>query len=81
MNVDDIKMKQGFRNGWILVGLAVVFVIGFWCLAFMLNRTTSAPGWDLDDRPIVPASSIDADGYLYKIDPRYGRRQPKESEP
>ena len=59
----DEELDRGIRAGWMLVALAFAYVIAFWGFTFALNRDTPHPGWDLDDVPIVPASSIEADGY------------------
>jgi len=67
MTTDDKSLRKGFRAGWILVALACIHVVAFWAYNFALNRDTPRAGWDLDDVPIVPASSIEADGYYAPV--------------
>jgi hypothetical protein len=73
MTMDDKSIKRGFRQAWILVALAFVHVVAFWAFNFWLNQDTPNADWDLDDKPIVPANSIEADGYYHEVDTRYGK--------
>jgi hypothetical protein len=64
---DDQRLDRGFRAGWFLVAIAFAWVVAFWGFTVALHRDTPHPGWDLDDVPIVPASSIEADGYYQPV--------------
>ena len=71
MTTDDKSEAKGYRAGWILVALACLHVVAFWAFNHALNGDKPHPGWDLDDVPIVPASSIEADGYYFEGEIRH----------
>jgi hypothetical protein len=67
-----LAVAHRYRFIWSLIVFAFFYIIAFWVLDFVTLSGNAAPGWDLDDRPIVPGSSIEATGYGYTIDTRYG---------
>ena len=71
--MDEKTLKKGYRAGWILVLVAAFHIVAFWMLNFYFNGETRASGWDLGREPIVPASSVEADGYYHEVDQDYGK--------
>ena len=63
MTAKDESLARGFRNAWILTGVAAVFVVLFLAFAIRFNRPAQPERWDMGGTPFVPASSLHADGY------------------
>ncbi len=57
------NLKKAYRNAWILVLVATVFIVGFF--AFVLYFSFGAPksDWDMGGVKFVPASSSYGEGY------------------
>jgi hypothetical protein len=72
------EMKRGYRNGWILTVLLLIFVLGFFALTFRLMSPDKPIKWDMDGRSFVPASSEYGDGYYQPPPPSPAQ---KASEP
>jgi hypothetical protein len=56
------RLKKGYRQAWLLTGLAVLFIVGFFYFTWrsIPNRVGE---WDMGGTPFVPASSVYAEGY------------------
>ena len=61
--MNDAELKKAFRNGYLLLGGAFVFIILFflWVLHFSLDAPKET--WEMGGEAFVPASSNTANGY------------------
>jgi hypothetical protein len=59
----DKALKRGYLWAWVLVAFCLVYVVGFWFYNFAVLNKVANSDWDLDDKAIVPAASVHADGY------------------
>jgi len=57
------RFETEARRGWLLVGLALVFVVVFAGFVYTSNTPGMEPTWDMNGTPFVPASSNEATGY------------------
>lgn len=64
----DASLNKAFRNAWILVALAAVFVLLVAFFAFRTNEPSPKPEWDMGGDRFVPASSNHAEGYYRPVD-------------
>lgn len=60
---NDAKLKKAYRNGWILLLLAILLSVILFNFAVLTNLPGQAPTWDMGGKPFVPASSPYANGY------------------
>jgi hypothetical protein len=60
---DDKELGGAFKRAWLLVLLGLAYALGMVSLAIGANTPEKASTWDMDGKPIVPASSPFADGY------------------
>jgi hypothetical protein len=71
---DDLK--KGYRNAWILVALAVVFIIGFFAFTLYFSLDAPREGWEMGGEDFVPARSDKAEGYFVPpVAPKKGGRR------
>jgi hypothetical protein len=66
MSQDDRALRRGYRNGWILVVLAIGYIVGALLFAWRMSHPAPPPKWDMGGTPFVPASAHQADGYYTK---------------
>lgn len=66
--MDNASLHKAFRNAWILVALAAVFVLLVAFFAFRTNEPSHEPQWDMGGKSFVPASSNHADGYYSPVE-------------
>ena len=59
----DDKIKKGFRNAWILVVAALIFILVSFLFVWKTNENQKEPSWRMGDVPFVPASSHYGNGY------------------
>ncbi len=57
------ELKKAFRNGWILVVLAAMFIIGFFLFTLTVAKDAPKEAWEMGGVPFVPASSTYANDY------------------
>ena len=68
---DDLK--KAFRNGWILLAAAVIFIVGFFAFTLFFSLKAPKPGWEMGGEDFVPARSDKAEGYFVPpINPKKG---------
>jgi len=61
--MDDKTIKRGYRNAWILTGLSLLYICGFYYMTMTANRNPKPTPWDMGGVPFVPASGVEAEGY------------------
>ena len=66
--VSDASLNKAFRNAWILVALAAVFVVLVAWFVFRTNDPSHEPRWDMGGDRFVPASSNHAEGYYSPVE-------------
>ena len=66
--MDEAALKKAYRNAWILVALAAVFVVAVVIFVFRTNANPPPRKWDMGGVPFVPASSSYAEGYYSPVD-------------
>jgi hypothetical protein len=64
----EASLKKAFRNAWILVVLAAVFVLVVALFVFRTNENPPQRSWRMGGVPFVPASSSYAEGYYSPVD-------------
>ena len=65
-------LRRGHRNGWILVAVAIAYIVGALLLAWRVSLQAPPPQWDMGGTPFVPASAPQAEGY-YTPETQAGR--------
>ena len=66
--MDNAALKKAFRNAWILVVLAAVFIVVVVLFVYRTNANPPEPEWNMGGVPFVPASSNHAEGYYSPVD-------------
>ena len=66
--MDDAALKKAFRNAWILVILAAVFIVAAFLFVLRTNENPPPPKWNMGGVPFVPASSGYAEDYYSPVD-------------
>lgn len=61
--MSDSAFDREAKRGWVLVGLALIFVVAFAGFVYVANTPGVEPTWDMNGTPFVPASSDEAVGY------------------
>jgi hypothetical protein len=61
--MDDKTLKKAYRNAWLLTGLSLLFIAGFFLLTVKSNRPAKPVTWDMNGTPFVPAAGVEAEGY------------------
>ena len=64
----DASLSKAFRNAWILVALAALFVLLVAWFVYRTNEPGRAPEWDMGGERFVPASSNHAEGYYSPVE-------------
>ena len=64
----EVSLNKAFRNAWILVGLAALFILLVAFFAFRTNEPSHQPQWDMGGDRFVPASSNHATGYYSPVE-------------
>ena len=59
----DADLKRAFRNGYILLCEAFVFVVIFFLFVLRFSLNAPKPGWEMGGQKFVPASSDYGNGY------------------
>jgi hypothetical protein len=67
--MDDMELKRGFRNAWVLTLVAAVFLVVFLLFTVKMNTPDPAVTWKMGGTPFVPASAMSADGYHKPVPP------------
>ena len=66
--MDDKTLKSGYRRGWLLWGLAVLFIVVFFMFVLDKNEPGKKTEWDMGGKSFVPASSPYANGYYLPVE-------------
>jgi bacteriorhodopsin len=66
--VHEASLKKAYRNAWILVVLAAIFVVVVVLFVFRTNKNPPQRTWNMGGVPFVPASSSYAEGYYSPVD-------------
>ena len=66
--MDKASLKKAYRNAWILVLLAAVFIVVVFLFVFRTNENPPERKWNMGGVPFVPASSSYAEGYYSPVD-------------
>jgi hypothetical protein len=61
--MDDNKLQRGYRNAWILTGLSLAFIVGFFLFTVKTNRSPSPVEFDMGGTSFVPARGVHSEGY------------------
>jgi hypothetical protein len=61
--MDDNKIQRGYRNAWILTGLSLAFIVGFFLFTVKINRSPSPVEFDMGGTSFVPARGVYSEGY------------------
>ena len=72
--MDGRGLKKAYRNGWILVLAALVFVVLVFAYALRTNEPAQPPTWNMGGKPFVPASSTYGNGAAKAECERLGER-------
>ena len=55
--MEDVELKKAFRNGYLLLAAAFVFVVLFFLFVLKFSLHAPKPGWEMGGTKFVPASS------------------------
>lgn len=61
--MDDNKLQRGYRNAWILTGLSLAFIVGFFLFTVKTNRSPSPVEFDMGGTSFIPARGVHSEGY------------------
>jgi len=61
--MDDKTIRRGYRNAWILTGISLVFIAGFWLFTWKMNSPDRPVNFDFGGTPFVPARGVHSEGY------------------
>lgn len=69
--VEEKELKTGYRNGWLLAIIGILYIIGFFLMSFLLNHPTPKEEWAMGNKQFVPAESHYGTGYYSPADPNF----------
>ena len=61
--MDDNKLQRGYRNAWILTGLSLAFIVGFFLFTLKTNGSPAPVGFDMGGTSFIPARGVHSEGY------------------
>ena len=61
--MDDQTIRKGYRNAWILTGISLAFIAGFFLLTWKTNSPDRPVRFDMGGTPFVPARGVHSEGY------------------
>ena len=66
--MDRATLRRAYRNGWILLLLAILFSLVFFWFTLRTNEPPVEPEFEMGAVPFVPASSTYAEGYHLPVE-------------
>jgi hypothetical protein len=61
--MDEKTIRRGYRNAWILTGISLAFVLGFFLFTLKTNWPDRPVHFDMGGTPFVPARGVHSEGY------------------
>lgn len=61
--MDDNTIHRGHRNAWILTGLSLAFILGFFLFTLKTNSPDREVNFDMGGTAFVPARGVHSEGY------------------